>query len=178
SITSYKDVTISKNIIEGLALLPAETPKYTPTTIVEMDSGEYVLQFNQTYNSWVMVFLGENYDPLWQVTIDGQVLSNHSMANIYGNIWFTNITRGTHEMQIVYKPNEMYRSLMYMSIFIIWVLFAVAYFPRTLLGKLRFSRKNLKLSPISYGVWAYSKRSFVLVLLESCHMFFQHLSHH
>lgn len=142
SVTSFKDVAISKNIIEGLELLPAETPKDTPITIVRMDSGEYVLQFNQTYNSWVMVFLGENYDQLWQATMDGRVLSSHSMANMYGNSWFTNTTQGAHEIQIFYKPNEMYRNLMYMSVVIVGVLFTVAHFPITLLDKLRFSRKK------------------------------------
>jgi hypothetical protein len=140
SKTDFEDVTISKNIIEGLELLPTETPKDTPETLVTLDSGKYVLQFNQTHNSGVTLFLGESYDPLWEATIDGKVLSSHSEANMYGNSWFTNVTQGAHEIQIYYKPNEMYRNLLYVSVAGVCILLIAAYFPIIVIDKLRFSR--------------------------------------
>jgi hypothetical protein len=140
SITDYENATISRNIIDGLALLPAETPKDTPRTLVRMDSGKYVLQFNQTHDSGVTLFLGESYDPLWEATMDGKVLSIHSEANTYGNSWSTNITQGAHEIQIYYKPNEMYRNLLYMNLAIVGILLIAAYFPIVVLNKLRFLR--------------------------------------
>jgi hypothetical protein len=76
-----------------------------------------------------MVFLGESYDQNWQATMDGQVLSSHSEANIYGNSWFTNATKGAHEVQISYEPNEMYHNLLYVSAGTVGVLFIVAIFP-------------------------------------------------
>lgn len=140
SVTDFEDVTISKNIIEGLELLPAETPKDTPKTLVTLDSGKYVLQFNQTHNSALMLFLGESYDQLWEATMDGKVLSSHSEANMYGNSWFMNVTQGAHEIQIYYKPNEMYRDFLYVSVVGVSILLVAAYFPIIVIDKIRFSR--------------------------------------
>jgi hypothetical protein len=140
SETDFEDATVSKNIIEGLGMIPNEAPKDTPEMQVRLDSGKYSLKFNQTSDSGVMVFLGESYDQLWEATIDGKVLSSHSEANMYGNSWFTNVTQGTHEIQIYYKPNEMYRNLLYMNIVIVGILLIAAYFPIIVLNKLRFLR--------------------------------------
>jgi hypothetical protein len=138
SVTDFEDATVSKNIIEGLGMIPNEAPKDTPEMQVRLDSGKYSLKFKQTSDSGVMVFLGESYDQNWQATMDGQVLSSHSEANTYGNSWFTNATQGAHEVQISYKPNDMYHNLLYVSAGTVGVLFIVAIFPFAPIFGLRF----------------------------------------
>lgn len=137
SITYFKNVTVSKDIIAGVWLFPAEDQKDTAVTFTKTNSGRYCLQFNQTCNSGSMLFLGENYDPLWEATIDGVILTNHLKANTYANCWFTNATQGVHKIEVYYKVNLLYKHLLYMSITVVGSLLVASYFPITVLGKFR-----------------------------------------
>ena len=145
SETHFKGVTVSKDIIAGIWLFPAEDhPKDTPVTFIETSPVRYSLRFNQTYNSPTLLLLGENFDSLWEATVDRKVLPNHSKANMYANCWLINTTQGSHTIEIHYKPNTAYGYLLYGSATIVSVLLIAPYFPVTILRKLRFlKRKNL-----------------------------------
>jgi len=142
SETHFKDVTVSKDIIAGIWLFPAEDPKDTPVTFIEMSPVRYCLRFNQTYNSSTLLLLGENFDPLWEATVDGKVLPDHSKANMYANCWLMNTTQGIHTIEIHYKSNTVYRYLLYCSVTIVGVLLIASYFPATILRKLRFLKRK------------------------------------
>ena len=143
SITYFKNVYISKKIIKGVWLFPAESPKDVPLTFIEMNPEKYLLQFNQTYNSFVILFLGENYDPFWEATIDGTVLKTHLKGNAYGNAWIINETDGSNAIiEIYYKPNIVYRHLLYLAFATIGILLITSYFQKSVLNKLLFSKKQ------------------------------------
>jgi len=137
SITCFRDVTVSEGILAGIWLFPAEQPEKIQTTIIDSNPEEYRLQFNQTRNSWATVFLGENYEPNWEATMDGVALTEHSIANTYANCWFINATEGIHEITINYVPNTMYQYLLYLSITSLGFLLVVPYLPTSLLVEFR-----------------------------------------
>jgi hypothetical protein len=136
SITYFKDVTISKDIVAGVWLFPTESPTDIPITVIEMNSEKYLLQFNQTYNSLVILVLDENYDPFWEAIIDGATLKTHLKGNIYANSWVINGTDSTHIIEIYYKPNILYRYLLYLDFATVGVLLIASYFPTSMLHKL------------------------------------------
>lgn len=136
SVTYFKDVSISKDIILAVWLFPTESPKDIPITFIQMNPEKYLLQFNQTYNSFVILCLGESYDPFWEAKIDGTVLKTHLNGNVYANSWIIYKTDGCHTIEICYKPNILYRHLLYLDLVTICILVVTSYFPTSILHKL------------------------------------------
>jgi len=128
SCTWFRNVTVSKDPISGLWLMPAETPTGSELTIEEMGPEKYRLQLNQTAASKSVLVLGENYDPSWEAKMDGKAL-DHSKANTYANCWFIDATQGAHEIEIHYAPGTTYTSLLYVSQLTVCLLIGVSYFP-------------------------------------------------
>ncbi|MEM3829692.1 MAG: family 16 glycoside hydrolase [Conexivisphaerales archaeon] len=128
STTCFKDLAVSKQIIAGLWLFPSRNLEEIPITVIEMHPDKYVLQFNQTHDAWVALILNENFDTFWKATLDGMVLGNHLKVNLFANGWFTNVTQGVHKIEIYYKPNAAYQSLIYVSVVVEGALFIIAYF--------------------------------------------------
>ncbi len=133
SITSFSNVTITeKTMISGVGLLPTETQNYTTFEILENNPDKYRIEFNQTSSNSPIIVLGENFDMGWGAIIDGQPLSSHFEANLYANGWLTNTTAGTHEVEIYYKYNGTYQSLVSIDIAIMVALAIVSYLPARL----------------------------------------------
>jgi len=139
SKSEFENVTVSPangTFVESLGMLPTGTPNATIPVQVSLAGGEYTLRFNPTQGSQIVVFLGESYDPNWQATLDGTVIDAHSKANMYGNCWFVNVTSGTHEIKLSYKPNNEYRDTIYLSLSTVVFLIVVACIPRKTRNKL------------------------------------------
>jgi len=97
--------------------------------------------FNQTDKS-PMIYLGENYDPGWEASIDGQPLNTHVEANSYANGWLTNTTAGTHEVEIRYKYDSAYQYLVYLSIILACGLAVASYFPARIIDNFSSRKKR------------------------------------
>jgi len=143
STTVFRDVTVSKDVIAGFWLLPAESRKETPFTYLEMNPDKYRLEFNQTGDSPILL-LGENYDAGWEAFLDGKPLSRHFEANLYANSWLMNTTSGTHQIEISYKHNATYQIIINLNIAAMGALINIAYFPTKIRIKNRFWRKSEK----------------------------------
>lgn len=145
SITYFKNVVIRTNIIAGIWLFPIESAKNTQVLSVEMNVDKYLLQFNQSEESLIAVCLGENYDSGWEARIDGEILKNHQKANLYANSWFTNISKGVHRVEIYYKNSAVYKSLLYVSVICLGILFIVAYLPMQMQDMMHIFRRNFNI---------------------------------
>jgi len=138
SVTYFKNFAISKDVIAGIWLIPTENPGGgLDASVIKMDPGMYILQFNQTNSSWYMLVLNENYDPRWEATMDGTVLKKHCEANFYASCWFINVSQGIHKLEIYYKPNTLYSFVLFMSMVTIGVVLGTLCIPVTLLRKIR-----------------------------------------
>lgn len=141
SKTIFDEASISPNIIRGIWLIPDGKKQTCSAKILESAAGHYALQLNNSENSWLMLFLGENYDPLWEATINGETVTQHLKANCYGNLWIFNASQGLFTIQISYKPNVAYKRLFSISLIAETVMIVATYLPtkilKAALGKAR-----------------------------------------
>jgi len=152
SVTCFENLAISKDIVAGVWLFPAENPRDVSAAFTEMAPEKYSLQFNQTRSSWSVLVLNENYDPYWEATLDGTVLKNHFRANFYANCWFTNVSQGFHKLEIHYKPNTLYQILLYLSIAAVGITLVAVYIPEILLFRARAQNVNKLFKAVLRGV--------------------------
>ncbi|MEM2739097.1 MAG: hypothetical protein QXK93_08960, partial [Candidatus Bathyarchaeia archaeon] len=144
STTIFKEAAITKNVIKGIWLIPEENQQTCRAKIIEKSPGHYLLQINNPKNSWLLIFLGENYDPRWEAAINETKLQKHKKANIYGNLWTYIAPQGISDIQISYEPNVAYKNLLLLSLTIKAMLIIVAYLPtKTVLTRLLYHRKKL-----------------------------------
>ena len=142
SETRFANLTVSRDIIEGVYLLPSKIRNATSFTVLEMSPSKYRLSYNQIGDSTVL-YLGENYDPGWEATLDGQSLQNHIKANLYANSWIINAAEGVHEVRVYYRYDAPYQGLVYANVIAVVVLAIVCCFPAKIIEKLRL-RLNSK----------------------------------
>jgi hypothetical protein len=127
--------------IAGIWLLPQIDGERISSTLIGQTQ-EYSLQFNQSDNSEVILFLGETYDSGWKAKMDGTVLTDHLRANLYANCWLANATQGVHKIEIYYEPNVAYQWFLYMSIILLGGLLIACCLPSKLLKKFQFMRRR------------------------------------
>jgi len=143
SVTYFSNFAISKDVIAGIWLIPTENPRdVSDISIIEMNPGKYLLQFNQINTSWRILVLNENYDPFWEATIDGTVLKKHCEANFYANCWFINASHGAHKLEIYYQPNILYGFILFISMVTMGAALSILCIPVTLLRKIRLLFKT------------------------------------
>jgi len=151
STSNFKDITLngaqyeSANIsarTDSLWLLPAEKKSDTNFKILENGPTRYRLEFNQANGESPIIYLGENFNSGWEAEIDGKPLSEHFEANLFANCWLTNSTPGTHEVEIYFKYNETYQSLVYVSIVMMVVLAIAAYLPAKISNRVHLQLKT------------------------------------
>ena len=135
STTIFDEVAISPNIIRGVWLIPEENTQTCSAKILERGPGHYILQLYNPQTSWFTLFLSENYDPLWEATINGTKIENHIKANGYGNLWVFNASQGLLNIEISYNPNITYKYLFSISIITETTTIIAAYLPSKILQK-------------------------------------------
>lgn len=145
STTIFKEATITKNVIKGIWLIPEESQQTCRAKIIEKSPGHYLLQINNPKNSWLLIFLGENYDPRWEAAINETKIQKHKKANIYGNLWIFNIPQGNYNIKICYKPSAMYTMLISLSFAIKAALIIMAIFPINFIKARLLYHKKTKL---------------------------------
>jgi len=112
-LLTYKDFNKSTWLIDTSELLPVLTV---------MDSGsqanapdlefkrlspvKYRVTVKKAISPFLLVF-SENYHPMWQVKIKGQVIDNHFRANWYANAWYID-KRGTYDIIIEFWPQKLF----------------------------------------------------------------------
>jgi hypothetical protein len=144
STTIFNEVAITPTVIRGICLIPKQNQqKYTAKTL-EKTPGHYTLQISNSENSWLTLFLGENYDPLWEATINGTKAENHFKANGYGNLWIFNAPQGLLHIEISYTPNTTYKYLSSLSLIIEAAIIIAAYLPPKNPLKGRLYRRKIK----------------------------------
>jgi hypothetical protein len=144
SSTLYENVEVVPNMIGGVWLIPDEKSHVEQFEILEKGSGHYSLRIHQTVGAQLLIFLGENYDPLWELKINGDKASNHMKANIYGNCWVINSPSNILNIEISYRPNMAYKYLLYISLAVEILTIAGAFFPSLILKRLGLSLKGRK----------------------------------
>ena len=144
STTTFNEATITKNVIKGIWLIPKENQQTPTTKIIERKPRGYTLQINNSKNTWLTLFLGENYDTQWEATINRATAQKHIKANVYGNLWIFNTPQGIHNIKIHYEPNAVCNILITLSLMVKTALIIIAYIPSNSLQKvfLRYRRKT------------------------------------
>ena len=135
STTTFDEVAIAQTVIKGICLIPTQNPKTYTAKTLEQTPGRYALQINNTENSWLTLFLSENYDPLWEATMNGTKIENHIKANDYGNLWIFNAPQGLLNIETSYNPNITYKYLFSISIITETATIIAAYLPSKILQK-------------------------------------------
>lgn len=145
STTDFENITVSRDTVAGVFLLPTNQPQEIPITVLKTSPDDYSLTYNQTQDSSVL-YLGEGYDSGWEASIDGLALDGHSQANLYGNGWVINNTsQGTHEINICYTRDNKYQLLLYADMAVMVALPVVASFPKPIIENIRsYVRKRRK----------------------------------
>ena len=144
STTLFNEVAITPTVIRGICLIPEQNRQTYTAKTLEKTPGHYTLQISNSENLWLTLFLGENYDPLWEATINGTKAENHIKANGYGNLWIFNAPQGLLNIEISYTPNTTYKYLSSLSLITEAAIIITAYLPPKILQKRRLYRRKIK----------------------------------